>query len=259
MKEHIPVGMNRTGMQMSPFEASAMQAAPGAEAESTPGNEESSIAEVRWYSIEQAEPLGSVPVHGTMTGALATGMTMLTSKQPQLLLDKLGERLAFERSGTRLYDALIAKFETIGGPDAMTVEDLDNIREEEASHFALVANAIDSIGGDPTSQTPGADLVGVESAGLLQVVTDPRTTMAQSLHAILVAEMTDLAGWKMLVALAEDQGHDALAAGFRMALDEERVHLQLVRSWFEQATMGGSTRGAGILDDEDDDGDTILH
>jgi rubrerythrin len=157
------------------------------------------------------------------------------------LLDKLGERLAFERTGTRLYDALIAKFEATGqGTASITVDDLRKIRNDEARHFAVIANAIELVGGDPTSQTPCADLVGVESLGLMQVVTDPRTTMAQSLHAVLVAEMTDRSGWEMLIALAEDQGQASMVPDFQLALDEERVHLQRVQAWFEEATLGAA-------------------
>lgn len=241
MKEQIPIGMNRTGVQMSPLDASAMLSdLSQSGVQVTPGDE-SSIAEMRRSYIEEAEPLGSVPVPVTIAGAVTTTFSMLTGNQPQLLLDKLGERLAFERTGTRLYDALIAKFEAIGqGTVSMTVDDLRKIRDDEVRHFAVIASAIESIGGDPTSQTPCADLVGVESLGLIQVVTDPRTTIAQSLHAALVAEMTDRSGWEMLITLAEDQGHLSAIPDFQVALDEERAHLQRVQTWFEEATLGAA-------------------
>jgi rubrerythrin len=239
MKEQTPIGMNRTGVQMSPFDTSAMQSGLGRpDAQLTEGDE-SAIAEMRRSYIEESDPLGSVPVPGTITGAVTTGISMLTGNQPQLLLDKLGERLAFERTGTRLYEALIAKFEAIGeGTTSISAEDLRKIRDDEARHFSIVASAIESVGGDPTSQTPCADLVGVESMGLMQVVTDPRTTLAQSLHAVLVGEMTDLAGWEMLIMLAEDQGQTSMIPDFQLALDEERGHLQQVQTWFEEATLG---------------------
>jgi rubrerythrin len=211
------------------------------------------LAEMRSSYIAEADPIGSVPVPGTMRGAIKTGVQMMTGNQPQLLLDKLGERLAFERTGTRLYDALITKFETLQDQTtSMTLADLQRIREDEARHFAMVADAIVSLGGDPTSQTPCADLVGVESMGLMQAVTDPRTTMAQSLHAILVAEMTDNAGWEMLIALAEDQSQGDMIAEFSVALDEERVHLQQVRNWLEEATLGKAISDGTSIDDVSD-------
>ena len=89
---------------------------------------------------------------------------------------------------------------------SMTIEDLEDIRADEARHFLLVSDAIDSLGGDPTSQTPSADLCGVESSGLVQVLNDPRTTIAQSLHAIVTAELSDKAGWETLIALADEHG-----------------------------------------------------
>jgi len=252
MKEQTPMGMNRTGMQMSPLDASAMTGAPASMTPATPGDD-SALAEMRSAYIAESDPIGSVPLPGTVKGAMTTGVSMLTGDQPQLLLDKLGERLAFERTGTRLYDALITKFETMQDQStSMTLADLQKIRQDEARHFAIVAGAIESLGGDPTSQTPCADLVGVESMGLMQVVTDPRTTIAQCLHAVLVAEMTDNAGWELLIALAEDQNQNSLISDFSVALDEERVHLQQVNSWFQEATIGEVISSGALVDDVGD-------
>jgi rubrerythrin len=243
MKEQPSTGMNRTGAQMSPFDTSSMQAvSPQAQAEAPPGDE-SAIAQLRFSYIQEAEPLGSIPPPGTVTGAVSTGVSMLTGNEPQLLLDKLGERLAFERTGTRLYDALIAKFVahgqgTDGAEGNMTLEQLKKIRADEARHFAMVANAMESIGADPTAQTPCADVAAVESHGIMQVVTDPRTGMAQSLHAILIAELADNAGWEMLIALAKEQGHQTMISEFQLALDDEREHLQNIRMWLEETTFG---------------------
>jgi len=259
MKEQTPMGMNRTGMQMSPFDASAMTGVPASMTPATPGDD-SALAQMRSSYITESDPIGSVPIPGTVKGALTTGVSMLTGDQPQLLLDKLGERLAFERTGTRLYDALITKFEaTQDQSTSMTMADLQKIRQDEARHFAIVADAIETLGGDPTSQTPCADLVGVESMGLMQVVTDPRTTIAQSLHAILVAEMTDNAGWELLIALAEDQKQNALITDFSVALDEERVHLQQVNAWFQEATLGEVISNGAIVDDIGDATPSQLH
>ncbi|GAB3540016.1 hypothetical protein GCM10027343_08390 [Noviherbaspirillum agri] len=260
MKEQTHMGMNRTGMQMSPFDSSDMQSGmPASMTPATPGDD-SALAEARASYITEADPVGSVPLPGTVKGAISTGASMLTGSEPQLLLDKLGERLAFERTGTRLYDALITKFEALqDSSTSMTLADLQQIRQDEARHFAIIAEAIQSVGGDPTSQTPCADLVGVESMGLMQVVADPRTTIAQSLHAILVAEMTDNAGWELLIALAEDQKQNALISDFTVALNEERVHLQQVQRWFEEATLGEPISSGAMVDDIGDANPSQLH
>jgi len=260
MKEQTSMGMNRTGVQMSPFDTRAMQSGmPASMTPATPGDD-TALAEMRSSYIADADPVGSVPIPGTIKGAITTGVSMLTGDQPQLLLDKLGERLAFERTGTRLYDALITKFEAMqDNTTSMTLADLQKIRQDEVRHFAIVADAIEMLGGDPTSQTPCADLVGVEAMGLMQAITDPRMNLAQSLHVMQVAELADNAGWEMLIALAEDQGQNSLITDFTVALDEERVHLQQVQSWLEEATLGVAVSNGAIVDDTNDINPSQLH
>jgi len=238
MEKSTEMGMNRTGIQMSPIDTGKMQSENGTLAPKSI-NEKWMLEEVRSEYIENADPVGSVPLPGTMKGALNTGISALTGNSPSLLLDKLGERLAFERTGTRLYDALITKVSALNDLTVnISLADLQQIRDQEAQHFAIVAEAIASLGGDPTSQTPCADITGVESQGLMQVVTDPRTNIAQSLHALLVAEMTDNNGWELLIALAEENGQSKLIPAFTTALNEERVHLQKIQAWVEEALLG---------------------
>jgi rubrerythrin len=238
-------GMNRTGIQMSPLDSAAMQAVdPSLMGES---GDESALVEMRNDYIANADALGSVPLPATLTGVVQTGLAMLTGENPQILLDKLGERLAFERTGTRLYDALITKCDVmLDGDISMTIDELERIRSEEARHFLLIADAIVSLGGDPTSQTPSGDLVGVESLGLVQVLNDPRTTIAQSLHAIVTTELSDRAGWETLIGLADEHDLTDMVASFTEALDREREHLALVTTWYEEAL--GLTYGDVELD-----------
>ncbi|HAT30580.1 MAG TPA: ferritin Dps family protein [Janthinobacterium sp.] len=226
--------MNRTGIQMSPQDSRAMQNFGGGGPDAF--FDDSGIADLRSDYIVNAEQLGSVPLPVGPKGAIKPGLSMLRGDSPHVLIDKLGERLAFERIATRLYDALITKCEAmLDGSISMSIVDLQEIRDDEARHFLTVAQAIESLGGDATAQTPSADLVGVESMGLVQVLNDPRTTIAQSLHAILTAELADQAGWEALIALAEEHEQYDMIGDFSMALDEERGHLLMVQSWYEEA------------------------
>jgi hypothetical protein len=100
----------------------------------------------------------------------------------------------------------------------------------------LVRDAIVGLGADPTAMTPCADLAGVQGMGLVQSVTDPRTTLAQCLDSILVAELADNDGWKLLIGMAEALGMDELAERFTTALAEEDEHLLLVRRWVAERT-----------------------
>jgi rubrerythrin len=165
-----------------------------------------------------------------------------------VLLDKLGERLAFERQGTRLYEAFLQKCESLTLEDASgpSVEELRHICEEELEHFHLLQNAITALGGDATVQTPSADVAGVLSHGVMQVVSDPRTTIPQTLQAMLTAELVDNDGWQMLQDLAAELGQDDLEEQCRKAYEEEQEHLEKVRDWLTSMTMdeaSGSTEG----------------
>jgi ferritin-like metal-binding protein YciE len=60
---------------------------------------------------------------------------------------------------------------------------------------------------------------------------DPRTTLLQSLEAILIAELADNACWEALIALAQQAGEDTLVQPFEQALVTEQEHLMKVRTW----------------------------
>ncbi|HYE37444.1 ferritin-like domain-containing protein [Methylocaldum sp.] len=238
MDQSIEMTMkNRTGIGMSPVDSQRMIEAANNTPPSSSGDE-SALAMVDSTYIQGAEPVGSVPMPGTMKGAVQAAVNKLTGKHPEVLIDKLGERLAFERTGTRLYDYLITKCETTAQADSpISVDTLRRFRREEAQHFKLVAKALESLGADPTTQTPGADVSAVASSGVLQVMSDPRTSVDQSLEAILTAELVDHAGWELLIRLAGEMGLDDMATDFRAALAEEDDHLMQVRQWHEQSTL----------------------
>jgi hypothetical protein len=146
-------------------------------------------------------------------------------------MDKLGERLAFERSGVRLYNALIAKLDLFGSwPGGPTRVELESIRDDELTHFLLLNEVIRRLGGDPAAVTPSADLVDLTAMGLRQALGDPRTNLLQSLEAILIAELVDRECWGRLIELAHDTG-PALVAAFEEAHQQEEAHLARVRAW----------------------------
>src|SRR5690606_31980390 len=154
----------------------------------------------------------SVPLPGTVKGAMKTGMQKLSGRNAEVFIDKLGERLAFERTGTRLYEMLIVKCRGAAqeGQVNVSIDQLLHIHDEEARHFKLLTAAMEKLGADPTAMTPCADTTGVQSIGILQVLSDPRTTVPQCLNAILTAELSDTAGWELLIQLANEMGQDEM-------------------------------------------------
>lgn len=224
---------NRTGMQTSPEMAEEIIEGANSGTPSSEGGAED-IAEYRGEYIAEGFPIGSMPMMPASEEADADEDTAGMA----VLLDKLSERLAFERTGVRLYEALLNKCQTLGesapGP---TLEDIEHIGSEELQHFLLINNAITEIGGDPTVQSPSADVVGVASMGLLQVLTDPRSSLAQCLQAMLTAELTDNDGWELLIKLADNLGYEDMRAEFETALANEQEHLVNVRNWLSECVL----------------------
>jgi rubrerythrin len=224
------LGANRTGVQTAPARTRKMventSAVPAAPLEAN------ALALARAELSQQAPPIGTMPLPGSLKGMAKTAASALQGEKATVFLDKLGERLAFERTGTRLYEAVLAKLPASRLTEGtLTVEEVRRFRDEELRHMHLVREALETVGGDPTAQTPSADVAGVQALGILQVVTDPRTTLTQCLDAMLTAELADNDGWKILVALAEATDQPELARRFAAALAEEDRHLASVRAW----------------------------
>ena len=224
---------NRTGMQTSPELAEELMEGASSSTPSSEGGAED-IAESRGEYIAEGFPIGSMPMMPASEEAEADEEEVGTA----VFLDKLSERLAFERTGVRLYEALLNKCQTLGesapGP---TLEDIEHIGREELEHFLLINQSITDIGGDPTVQSPSADVVGVASMGLMQVLTDPRSSLPQCLQAMLTAELTDNDGWQLLIKLADNLGYDDLKEQFEAALANEEEHLLNVRNWLSECVL----------------------
>jgi rubrerythrin len=237
MKQPTNVGMNKTGIDMSPMDVQELLSGVRAKRPSSEGDA-STLAALRGSYLKNADPIGTVPVPGSLKGAAKSGMQKLMGRSPEVLIDKLGARLAFERTGTRLYDALLGKCSVRGDEaDGLPFGRLQEFRNEEAQHFALVWDALKNLGADPTAVTPGADVNAVASIGLMQILTDPRTSVAQSLHALHIAELADHDGWELLIKLAGELGQDDMAANFRRALVEEERHLATIRELMEKLCL----------------------
>ena len=213
---------NRTGVSLAPEEARAMLEASRELAPDQEGDGEG-IHELRNSYQREGALIGTAPRCGDGSDA---GLTAL--------VDKLGERLTFERAGTRLYEAVLHRFD---GDPVVDRTELLRIREEELEHFHMLQKAIVQLGCDPTAVTPSADLVQVLSKGILDAIVDPRTTLPQCLQALLTAELADNAGWELLRDMATALDYEELAEQFQQALDQEERHLELVKGWLSELTL----------------------
>jgi ferritin-like metal-binding protein YciE len=236
MEKFLQVGGNRTGADISPEDTKEMvQGAEQYSPKARDGN--AALAEIEGQYIHEAVSVGSMPAPSTMKGNVKTLTNKLAGRNPEVLLNKLGERLAFERSGVRLYECFIRKCEALNGGSIapLPIDELLEIRDEEEQHFLMLQECIETLGADPTAQTPDADVSGVAASGLMKVLTDPRTSISQCLQALLTIELTDNAAWELLITLSEDMKLDEMTALFEQALNEEVSHLERVQEWYNTA------------------------
>jgi len=175
---------------------------------------------IRIRSAREGEPVGTMPPLGRVARELVP------------LFDLLGARLAFERAGTRAYEALAAKHEAYGGfADGPSLDDLRQLREEELVHARMLHALLTELGGDPTALTPRADLQLVGSRGIIEVIVDPRTSLLDGLEAIVIAELADHEEWIGLIELARELDRDDLVHTFQTAQLTEELHLSKIRRW----------------------------
>lgn len=245
MQQSTYLGMNKTGAQMSPMATKSMQSYAD---ENSPfiedPMEEQAISSVRSEYAHEADKVGSVPLPGTLTGAVSTGLSKLAGKNPEVLIDKLGERLAYERTGVRLYQTMIDKVSAMTDIATLPfgIGDLEHIRDEELEHMHMLAEIVESLGADPTAQTPCADTIAVASGGVMQVLSDPRTSIPQCLVALLSAELTDDAGWELLIQVAKATGQpDKMLRRLKKAEKEEGEHIDRVQDWLNRLVVGEAT------------------
>jgi hypothetical protein len=215
-------GRNRTGALLHPELAVEMVEGTAEFGPTTRGGPDG-IAQVRVHYARDARPVGTMPPLANVP----------TEHLP--ILDKLGARLQFERTGTRLYDALISKLDAYGTYDGgPSRDDLLQIRKEEHGHLLLAQELIRGLNGDPTALTPCANLQATASKGICDVLVDPRTNLIECLETILVAELTDLESWQNLVQAVKPLGNE-LVAQVERAERTEAEHLRKVRAWVAAA------------------------
>lgn len=233
------LGMNMTGVMMSPMGSS--RTAEGAKNLTTPpsGSAEA-IGANRVSYMNESGPVGTLPTPATPKG-MFKGLKEKFTKGNYTFIDKLGERIAFERTGTRLWQALLSKHHgTEDKANLPPLEVLERFTNEEYLHFVMLCDVMVELGGDPTAITPMADVSGTAALGWVNAITDPRTSFFQSLHVIHMAELVDNDGWDMLIKLAEDAGEKKIVESFRKAKSEEDEHLETVRVWMSEGLLKGS-------------------
>ncbi|RYZ37699.1 MAG: hypothetical protein EOO72_10345 [Myxococcaceae bacterium] len=168
-----------------------------------------------------------------MSGALQS----LKGAKTALFVDRLCERLSFEKTSSRLYASLLLKTHALGtytgGPSSERLLELHN---QELEHQALVREGLLRFGIPTSLRTPSGDVADSQSRALIQAVDAPGTSLLEALRATLVSELINNAGWAVLVDLAAELGPSDLEQSFREVLLAESRHLTEVTVWVTNGT-----------------------
>jgi len=150
---------------------------------------------------------------------------------PEKLLDLLVERLTFERTTIKLYDSVIAKLSAskdasfVGG----MIPQIAKCRNEEKDHEVWLESQIRMLNGNPEVATDLSDLIERESKGIRDVVAHD-SEVNHLLHALMIAELVDDNGWKLLLELADEAGDDDARQAFRQRAQTEQRHVSYFRT-----------------------------
>jgi bacterioferritin (cytochrome b1) len=165
-------------------------------------------------------------------------MRKLSEHNPARVGDLLCERLAFERSGIRLYDRIIAAMQASSDPELHSLQStMEEHRAEEKEHEEWLEAQVRALGGDAGAACDGARLAAREAAGLEEIAANDANDLPHLIHALLAAESVDNSGWELLVELAEDVNDREARREFTRRLHHEREHLAFVRHLMERMAV----------------------
>ena len=180
--------------------------------------------------VARTDPSMWTPLPGAFVGH-ARDHDRATAASAQVLLERMAERLAFERCATRLYEALLARLATGTGESALPRATLQRFHDDAAAHFEILCEGIESLGGDPLAPAAAGDVVAEQTQTLLQAINDTRVCLRCCVDTMLFAELSDRAGWEALLEIASTSGRDALAQRFQIVLQEKAEHVDRISGW----------------------------
>lgn len=150
------------------------------------------------------------------------------------LMDKLLERLRFEKSGVELYDLVLEHVD--GELPGDMLQTLREHRAEEAAHMEMLARHVLDLGGDPGAETPSVRVVEENAERLAAIVRSEKAKPIHRLQCLLDAELEDSVSWDLLVALAREAGSSEMRKDFAQAERREIEHVRDTRRMIARLT-----------------------
>jgi len=186
---------------------------------------EFTIDEMDFEALSKAVPDGTVGV-----------INEVHQHNTELLLRKLGQRLAFERASVRLYEALIFKCLALqkGQRKVVSLDQLRQFRDEEVEHSLLLKKAIETLGFDADDWIPEMDSTLLSTLQIPKVFSKKNTTILQCLESVQIFATNDNAEWHTLHGLFTNMGLQDVSEEFNQALEEDSRQLETISRWIYQ-------------------------
>ncbi|HKY61821.1 MAG TPA: hypothetical protein VJR29_00230 [bacterium] len=153
------------------------------------------------------------------------------TKGDRILLNKIGQQMAFEQSNFRLWETFHGKALLLKALGEMELEEIEVLRAQKRDHLRLLKLAASDVGAGSHPMAPTVEVATISSMGLAPALDDPRIDFEQCLQLMLVAELVNNEAWRALGDLAEIAGDDEWAERFQQAAAEAEEHLACVRTW----------------------------
>ena len=158
----------------------------------------------------------------------------LTADELGAFLLKVGERLYFEKTILKGYDALISKCELFSAdllPAELDIIDLVEIRSQKHRFVKLLASTLEGLGGEGLSERPPSGSLLLAITGVCRAIEDVTAGIEQSLECLLIAELADDEGWDLLICDCDDLGLAGLSASLDSVQEISESHTEMVREW----------------------------
>jgi hypothetical protein len=168
----------------------------------------------------------------------------------QIMLDKLSEFLMVEQAGYQLYTVVAGR-----ASDPAIQERYLEFGCETSNHRRILAELIQTLGGDPDYVSPTARVAQVRGAQMLEIACKCSGLSAEELEladleSVVLAETKDSADWELLAQLAGQLSpgpeQTALQAAVDEVLAQEDEHVgwakQTLAAWSLQMVVAGEAR-----------------
>lgn len=142
----------------------------------------------------------------------------------EMLLEKLGEKLGYERAFLRLYESFVHKKSLYAKRylHAKSYEQkiFENFAAMKAAHCEILQTALIGLGGNPDHIVPSEDLAAIARLGIVTVFIHPHAKLKNLFHAVRIVELTGKSTTLFLIRLAYAAGAEDLANHMEILLEE---------------------------------------